>query len=73
MAAVHDSDMDRFYEGGDYLAFNAWTGHTLGYVRNCSNRTVAAEKAYQRWGGLSRVTPGEPPFDWRDRQIDVIG
>ena len=56
----------------DYLAFCARTGNTLGYVRNCANRRVAEEVAWKRWGGSSRVTPGYPPFDWRDRQIDVV-
>lgn len=68
-----DRDMDRFYEGGDYLVFDSRTGNTLGYVRNCAHRGVAAEKAWTRWGGQSRVVPAAPPFDWRDRQIDVIG
>ena len=69
---TRDFDMDRFYEGGDYLVFDAWSGNTLGYVRNCAHRGVAAEKAWAKWGGLARVTPGDPPFDWRDKQIEVI-
>ncbi len=56
----------------DYLVFHAWSGATLGYIRNCANQRVAAEKAWSRWGGLARVTPGEPPFDWRDRQLVVL-
>lgn len=72
MASSYDRDDYSYETGGDYLAFDAWTGNTLGYVRNCANQRVAAEKAWSRWGGLSRVTPGEPPFDWRDRQLDVI-
>ncbi len=57
----------------DYLVFHAWNGYTLGYVRNAVNRRVAEETAYKKWGGLSRVTAGDVPFDWRDRCLDVIG
>jgi hypothetical protein len=60
------------FDSFDYRAFDINTGATLGYVVNCANRRVAVEKAWARWGGASRVEPLSPPFDWRDRQIDVI-
>jgi len=57
----------------DYLAYDGTTGCTLGYILNAANMRVATERAWQQWGSQSRVTPGSPPFDWRDRQIDVLG
>jgi hypothetical protein len=56
----------------EYLVYHAWTGHTLGYVIGGANRRVAEECAWKRWGGLAKLTPGYRPFDWLDREIDVV-